>query len=87
MTKQSSRDVIRLFMTKLLLKRIYLRDVPLRTISGVSLSPKNGGADFSAILYILKPPFSPHMAYEAKTLVLRQISMLTKAKRFFLHVH
>ena len=41
-----------------------------RTAFEVSLSPKNGGTDFSAI-YILKPLLPPHKAYEEGTSVLR----------------
>ena len=47
-----------------------MHNISLRTAFGVSLSPKNGGTDFSAI-YFLKPLFPPHMAYRTKSRALR----------------
>ena len=70
MTKQSSRDVIRLFMTKLLLKNIFAGRPYTHRISGSRLVPKTA-AQISLRFIFLNLCLRPHMAYREETLVLR----------------
>ena len=52
------------------LLRIYLHNISLRTVFGVSLSLKNGGADLTAF-FILKLEVFFHMAYRTRSRALR----------------
>ena len=58
-TNTSARDVIRLFMTKLLLLKIYLRDFFYSPLPKSRLVPESGGADFSAVYIFLNLGFCP----------------------------